>query len=85
MRNSTVRAVSMCFVVFVLLAGNVQATPTERLDAKYLKSRIKLRMDEDWKVQTGNITGAEATAFNDADWATTSVPHDMSIAGQHDQ
>jgi hypothetical protein len=51
-------AVSLCFVVFVLLAGNVQATPTERLDAKYLKNRIKLRMDEDWKVQAGNITGA---------------------------
>jgi beta-galactosidase len=69
----------MCFVALVLLAGNVQATPTERLDAKYLKSRIKLRMDEDWKVQTGNIPGAEAAAFNDADWTTTSVPHDMSI------
>ena len=69
----------MCFAVLVLLAGNVQATPTERLEAKYLKSRIKLRMDEDWKVQTGNIIGAEATAFDDANWTTTSVPHDMSI------
>ena len=78
-QNSTVAAVSMCLVVFVLLAGNVQATQTERLDAKYLKSRIMLRMDEDWKVQTGNIVGAEATAFNDAAWATTSVPYDMSI------
>ena len=69
----------MCFAMFVLLAGNVQATPTERLEAKYLKSRIKLRMDEDWKVQTGNIVGAEAAAFDDSAWVTTSVPHDMSI------
>ena len=69
----------MCFVALVLLAGNVHATPTERLEAKYLKNRVKLRMDEDWKVQTGNIAGAEATAFDDAAWTVTSVPHDMSI------
>jgi len=79
MRNPTVSAVVLCFLMFCLVAGNVQATPTERLEGKYLKNRIKLRMDEDWKVQTGNIVGAEATVFNDAAWATTSVPHDMSI------
>ena len=78
MRNSTIGAVSV-FLMSVLVAGNVHATAIERLDAKYLKSRIKLRIDEDWKVQTGNIAGAEATAFNDAAWAATSVPHDMSI------
>ena len=62
-----------------LVAGNAHATAIERLDAKYLKSRIKLRIDEDWKVQTGNMPGAETTTFNDAAWETTSVPHDMSI------
>jgi beta-galactosidase len=65
--------------MFFLTAGNVHATAIERLEGKYLKSRIKLRIDEDWKVQTGNVPGAEATTFNDAAWATTSVPHDMSI------
>ena len=69
----------MLFATFLLVAGNVQAAPTERLEAKYLKSRIKLRIDEDWKVQTGNVIGAEAATFDDAAWATTSVPHDMSI------
>ncbi len=69
----------MLFAIFFLMPGNVQATPTERLEGKYLKSRIKLRIDEDWKVQTGDIAGAEAAAFDDAAWATTSVPHDMSI------
>jgi beta-galactosidase len=57
---------------------------TERLDNSYLKSRIKLRIDEDWKVQTqksaaDTIPGAETVDFNDSAWATTNVPHDMSI------
>jgi len=69
----------MLLAMSFLVAANVHATAIERLDAKYLKSRIKLRIDEDWKVQTGKIPGAEATAFDDAAWATTSVPHDMSI------
>jgi beta-galactosidase len=70
---------TILFVMFILVAGNVHATPTERLEGKYLKSRIKLRIDEGWKVQTGNISGAEATNFDDSNWATVNVPHDMSI------
>ena len=57
MRSSKTGAVSTLFVVFFLVAGNVHATPTERLEGKYLKSRIKLRIDEDWKVQSGNVSG----------------------------
>jgi len=79
MRKSTLAAVSTTLAVFFLVAGNVHATAIERLDAKYLKSRIKLRIDEDWKVQTGKVSGAEATAFDDAEWQKISVPHDMSI------
>ena len=79
MPNSPVGLVALFLVMPFLMTDTVRATPTERLDAKFLKSRIKLRIDEAWKVQTGNISGAEATAFDDAAWATTSVPHDMSI------
>jgi beta-galactosidase len=53
----------MLFVLSLLVAGNVRATEIERLEAKYLKSRIKLRIDEDWKVkvvQTGRAPGAGA-------------------------
>ena len=69
----------MFFVLSLLIAGNVHASLTERLEGKYLKSRVKLRIDEGWKVQTGNIPGAQATAFDDAAWTTANVPHDMSI------
>ena len=79
MRNSTPGAVVVFLVMSSLLAGNVQAGLTERLEGEYLKSRVKLRIDEGWKVQTGNVPGAQATACDDAAWATTNVPHDMSI------
>ena len=69
----------MMFAMFFAAAGNLRATQIERLEGKYLKSRIKLRIDENWKVRTGNAAGAEATGFDDAGWATISVPHDMSI------
>ena len=77
--NSRVLMRTFLFVTFIFVAGIVHATPTERLEGKYLKSRIKLRIDENWKVQIGNISGAEATDFNDSNWTTTNVPHDMSI------
>ena len=79
MRNNKIGALSMLAVWVLFMAGNARATPIERLEGRYLKSRIKLRIDEDWKVRTGNIPGAEAAAFDDSAWATTNVPHDMSI------
>jgi len=66
-------------VLFLLVASNASASPTERLEAQFLKSRIKLRIDEDWKIQTGKLPGAEAPAFDDASWTTTNLPNDMSI------
>jgi beta-galactosidase len=66
--------------VLLFAVGDIHATAIERLEGKYLKSRIKLRIDEDWRVQIGSIPGAEAVAFNDSSWAATNVPHDMSIA-----
>jgi len=75
MKNTCALSVVLVF----LFVGHAQATAIERLEAKYLKSRIKLRFDEDWKVQSGNVTGGQTIALDDTAWATTSVPHDMSI------
>ncbi len=79
MRKSVVGVVSVFLVMVFLTAGHARATMTERLEGRFLKNRIKLRIDEDWKVQTGNIAGAQAVDFNDAAWTSTNVPHDMSI------
>jgi beta-galactosidase len=62
-----------------LMAVIAGASMTERMEGRFLKSRIKLRFDEDWKVQSGNVSGAQATAFSDAAWTTTNVPHDFAI------
>jgi len=69
----------LLMVVLTAFAGVASASMTERLEGKFLKSRIKIRIDEDWKVQSGNVAGAEAVAFNDASWTPTNVPHDFSI------
>jgi len=66
-------------LVFFLTAGISSASMTERMEGKFLKSRIKQRIDEGWLFQNGNVTGAQATTFNDASWTATNVPHDMSI------
>jgi len=79
MRRSNLGVVAGCLVTLFLFAGSVQASMIERLEGNFLKSRIKMRIDEGWKVQTGKIAGAEAVAFDDTAWTTTNVPHDMSI------
>ena len=79
MRSFTSRSVIMFSLSVFLLAGFASASITERLEARFLKSRIKMRFDEGWKIQSGTVTGAEATAFNDASWTTTNVPHDFAI------
>lgn len=66
-------------LIVFLFAGSVSANITERLEGKYLKSRIKLRIDEGWKVISSDVTGAQATTFDDGAWTATNVPHDMSI------
>ena len=79
MRSPRLGSVSMFSFMVFLIAGIAGANMTERLEGRFLKSRIKLSFDEGWKVQSGNITGAEATAFNDASWTATNVPHDLAI------
>jgi beta-galactosidase len=69
----------MFFLMVFLFGGLAEASLTERLEGRFLKSRVKMRIDEGWKVQSGAVTGAEAMAFNDASWTITNVPHDFAI------
>jgi beta-galactosidase len=43
-----------------------------------------LLCDYDWKFVVGDPQGAEAPAFNAADWRTVDLPHDWSIEGKID-
>jgi beta-galactosidase len=79
MKRSKLLFLLIVALTVLSFAGVASASMTERLEGKFLKSRVKMRIDEDWKVQSGNVTGAEAVAFNDASWTPTNVPHDFSI------
>jgi beta-galactosidase len=79
MRSSMLRSVSRFSLAVFLIAGIVGANMTERLEGKYLKSRVKMRIDEGWKVISSNVSGAQATNFTETGWTTTNVPHDMSM------
>ena len=79
MRNFKMRRGGAIFMMVFFIAVIAGASVTERLEGRFLKSRIKVRIDEGWKVQSGAVTGAEATAYNDAAWTLTNVPHDFAI------
>ena len=79
MRNSRLGPAAMFSLTVFLITGIASANITERTEGRFLKSRIKMRIDEGWKVISSNVTGAQATTFDDAAWTTTNVPHDMSM------
>lgn len=47
------------------------------------QSRKTTNMDADWRFHLGDVAGAEAPAFNDANWRKLNVPHDWSIEGEN--
>ncbi|HJX66283.1 MAG TPA: glycoside hydrolase family 2 TIM barrel-domain containing protein, partial [Polyangia bacterium] len=79
MKISKLLSVLIVASMALSVARVADASMTERLEGKYLKSRIKMRIDENWKVQSGNPSGAQATTYNDTTWTVTNVPHDFSI------
>ena len=44
--------------------------------------RVVLAADSNWKFQLGDVSGAEARAFDDEGWRTVQLPHDWSIEGR---
>src|ERR1700744_6735109 len=37
--------------------------------------------NSNWKFHKGDVAGAEALGFSEADWQSVELPHDWSIAG----
>jgi beta-galactosidase len=50
-----------------------------------LADREKRSADFDWKFIQADVSGAEATGFDDSSWRTLNVPHDWSIEGEYDE
>ena len=40
-----------------------------------------INFDHDWRFHLGDVTGAQAVDFHDAEWRRLDVPHDWSIEG----
>jgi hypothetical protein len=59
MKRSKLFLALMIALTALSLAGVARASMTERLEARFLKSRTKMRIDENWKVKSGSFTGAE--------------------------
>jgi beta-galactosidase len=49
------------------------------LNTNAQNARNESLFDANWKFYKGDVTGAEATAFNDASWRNIDLPHDWSI------
>ena len=62
----------MALVIHVLFAAGVaRAADTE--------GRQKININAFWKYQQGDITGAQAPAYDDAAWQAVGLPHSFSI------
>ena len=55
----------------LLLACHLMAAP--------FKLRDSLNLNREWKFQLGDVSGAEAVAFDDAKWDDANLPHSFSM------
>ncbi|MHB8208178.1 sugar-binding domain-containing protein, partial [Mucilaginibacter sp.] len=46
------------------------------------QGRTVADFDSNWHFHLGDVTGAELTTFNDANWRNLNLPHDWSIEGK---
>ena len=59
------------FCLSLLLARTLEAAPAQL--------RQSININREWKFQLGDVSGAEAAAFNDASWHDTNLPHSFSM------
>lgn len=74
--KKAIRTVSALVLVFVLFVRCDRKQHTDHLTMR------KLKFNEGWKFQLGDIKGASETNYNDASWAEVKIPHDWSIEGE---
>ena len=77
------------FCISFALSAAIASTPIiQAATAVATKAEVRARevvvLDEGWRLQLGNVAGAEAAAFDDASWREVKVPHDWAISGPFD-
>ena len=60
-------------ISFILLATSLIAQRTEAL------------LEKGWRFHRGDVTGAQATDFDDSRWEQVCIPHDWAITGPFDR
>ena len=59
-------------ILFAILGFSTVASPGAGL-------RESLNFNREWKFQLGDVTGADAKAFDDANWSNANLPHSFSL------
>jgi hypothetical protein len=65
------RAVSIAFLLFAALVSPAAG-------------RTMQNINQNWKFNYGDVTGAQATTFVDAAWSTVSLPHTFRYTNYHE-
>jgi beta-galactosidase len=80
MFRSTVRFPAFCLLA---IAISLQApTLAARAQQAAASPRDRRLFDFDWRFKPGDVSGAEAQAFDDAAWEKVDLPHDFMIEGK---
>jgi beta-galactosidase len=61
-------------------AGGGGAAPAGLVNSYDGARPTTVSFDDGWKFHLGDVTGAQATTFDDSSWTALSVPHDWSIS-----
>ena len=59
-------------ILFAILGFSTVASPAAGL-------RESLNFNREWKFQLGDVAGADARAFDDANWSNANLPHSFSL------
>lgn len=66
-----------------LPAQAVQGSPRPSFEETGSSGRTTLNFNSDWGFYQGDLEGAEATDFDDADFAAVTIPHTMRLEKKH--
>ena len=70
------------FVLLVIALGAQAPSLAARAQSAPPPSRDHRLFDFDWRFRAGDVTGAEAPAFDDGSWEKVDLPHDFMIEGK---
>ncbi len=72
-------------VLTLLTSSLVNAPALTAVPASPASGRLVVPFDANWRFIKDDVTGANATTFDDSSWRLVNLPHDWSIEGPYDQ